>query len=199
MKDKLILTDCDGVLAHWEWNFDQWMAKHGFVKQQNDVYRIHESYNIPKAEGERLIRMFNESVYIRYLAPYRDAIKYVKTLHEDYGCVFHVITSIGDEHEVVDSRTHNLYNLFGKSCFYKITCLPPDISKEYALIEYKDSGLLWIEDHENNFKLGEKLGLNSCLMSHSYNKHVVTENRVRSWADVFSIYKNTQNFPGWSY
>ena len=31
--DKVILTDCDGVLLNWEYAFHCWMDAHGFKRQ----------------------------------------------------------------------------------------------------------------------------------------------------------------------
>jgi hypothetical protein len=34
MRNKIILTDCDGVSLDWEYAFDVWMREHGFNKQE---------------------------------------------------------------------------------------------------------------------------------------------------------------------
>ena len=84
MKDKLILVDCDGVLFDWEYAFGRWMNKHGYEIVAPGNYLMDVKYGIEKAESKKLIRMFNESAWIRKLPPLRDAIKYVKKLNEEY-------------------------------------------------------------------------------------------------------------------
>ena len=94
MSEKLILVDCDGVLVDWVYSFDRWMERHGRKKLRDDVYDLAECYGIEKAEAKNFVKMFNESANIEYLPPLRDAVKYVRKLHEEYGYIFHCITSL---------------------------------------------------------------------------------------------------------
>jgi 5'(3')-deoxyribonucleotidase len=185
ISEKLILTDCDGVLLHWEWSFDRWMSKHGYVKHSEGAYDIDQCYDISRTKAEELVKMFNETVFVTNLPPYRDAIKYVRKLHEDHGYVFHVITSIGDEPEIVEGRVKNLHSVFGASPFYRITCLDPSVSKLSVLNQYAESGCVWIEDHLSNFHLGNNLGLNSILVDQHYNRTFNTDSRVFSWREIY--------------
>jgi FMN phosphatase YigB (HAD superfamily) len=186
LNDKLILADCDGVILHWEWMFDIWMAKHGYKKTNYSAYTTAQAYGIDHEEGDRLCTMFNETVYIRNLPPYRDAIRYMRKLHEHHGYVFHVITSIGSDPLVVESRVENLHRIFGRSMFFDITCLHHSVSKSTILKQYKDSNCWWIEDHPTNFQLGIDLGLNSLLVNQSYNQLVSAgDRRVNNWAEIY--------------
>lgn len=192
LNSKLILTDVDGVLLHWEWMFDIWMNKHGYTKNIHNAYSIAESYKLSEAEGERLCTMFNETVYIRNLPPYRDAIRYTRKLHEDHGYVFHAITSISNDPLVIESRVENLYRVFGRSMFFDITCLHPTVSKAEILKQYKYSNCFWVEDHLENAAIGTDLGLQTLLMNQTYN-HTTSLNsgrhkyimRVNNWKQIY--------------
>jgi hypothetical protein len=186
-ENKLILADCDGVLLAWEWYFDRWMHKHGFTKRIHDAYSTCEAYGISEEQGGQLVRMFNETVYAGNLPPLRDALKYVRKLHEEYGCIFHVISSISGEPEIAEARKRNLRNVFGSSVFYKITCLDPSVSKLVVLNEYADSGAIWVEDVVHNYRLGEQLNLHPILITHSYNELERCSNRVYNWASIYEI------------
>ena len=85
--EKIILTDCDGVVLDWEWAFNIWMQEHGFetVKGYQYVYDIGQRYGISKNQGHKLIRQFNESATMGFLPALRDAQYYVKRLHEEHG------------------------------------------------------------------------------------------------------------------
>lgn len=187
MENKLILADCDGVLLHWEWYFDRWMSKHGYTKRVEGAYSTAEAYHIDEQRGEQLVRMFNETVYAGSLPPLRDAVKYVHKLHEDYGCILHVISSISGESEIAEARQRNLYNVFGSSVFYKITCLDPSVSKLVALNEYAGSNAIWVEDVVPNYDLGTQLGLHPILINHSYNNKATEYNRVHYWQSIYNI------------
>ena len=62
MKNKIILTDADGVLLDWEYAFDVYMRQHGFNKQEGSQfkYNIGKRYGIDAEQGKRLIKIFNE-------------------------------------------------------------------------------------------------------------------------------------------
>ena len=114
MKDKVILTDCDGVLLDWSYSFGQWMTRHGYEINPNykSNYAMAQRYGLEKTEAKRLIRMFNESASIRKLPPLRDAIKYVKKLHEEHGYVYERTVSF-----------KNTVNFFCHQCFRKLSSL----------------------------------------------------------------------------
>jgi FMN phosphatase YigB (HAD superfamily) len=188
MKSKVILTDCDGVLLDWEYAFDQWMKRHGYVKHNAGDYKIHINYDLDEKETKRLIRMFNESAWIRKLPPLRDAIKYVKKLHEDHGFVFHAITSLSTDQYAQHLRTKNLRELFGDTVFEKYVYLDTGADKDEELEPYKDSMCYWVEDKPENVDTGIRLGLNGILVNHDHNKDYNGEAfRVRNWKEIYKF------------
>lgn len=173
------------MLLDWIWSFNNWMLSHRYTLIDPNTYAIHESYGIPRAEAERLVRMFNESIYISRLSPLRDSIKYIKRLHEDHGVVLHVITSVSADPLVAEARKHNLETVFGSSVFYRIDCLDPDVSKSQVLLQYENSGLIWVEDHVENYRIGELLGLSCRLMTNPWNSNESGVNRVFNWKNIY--------------
>ena len=133
--NKLILVDADGVCLDWEYAFTIWMEEHGFTKVENApfIYDIGERYNIDKTQAKKLIRMFNESAAIGFLPPHRDAMYYIKRLHEEHGYVFHCITSLSKDINAQRLREMNLNKLFGKTAFERIVCLDTGADKNHAL------------------------------------------------------------------
>ena len=108
-KDRIILTDVDGVLLDWEFAFHTWMEEHGHATQKGYklVYSVHKRFGIPRKDGKRLTEIFNESASIGFLPPQRDAMYYVKKLHEEHGFMFHAITSLSlNRHAVRFFRIH---------------------------------------------------------------------------------------------
>lgn len=188
--DKVILVDCDGVLLDWEYAFDQWMKRHGYHKEFDQVYDMSVSYSMKRADIKRLIRMFNESATIRKLPPLRDAIKYVRKIHEEKGIVFHAITSLSNDEYAQHLRTKNLCELFGPTTFERYVYLDTGADKDEALAEYKDSGCLWVEDKIANAEVGRDLGLRSVLMRHGFNDSYHNDDipLVNDWADLYYNY-----------
>jgi uncharacterized HAD superfamily protein len=187
----VILTDVDGVLLNWEYAFDTWMQTHGHSKVEGGQfkYNIGKRYNISDDQGKQLIKYFNESAAIGFLPPLRDAMYYVKKLHEKHGFVFHAITSLSLDKNAIHLREMNLKKLFGETVFEKIVCLDTGADKNDALMPYKDSGLWWVEDKIDNCLVGTNLGLNSLLMEHGHNMNFEHKEipRVKNWREVYDI------------
>jgi hypothetical protein len=190
MKNRIILTDADGVLLDWEYAFDVWMQQHGFNKQDggNLKYDIGKRYGIDQEQGKKLIKIFNESAHIGFLPALRDSMYYVKRLHEEHGYVFHCITSLSKDENACELRRMNLRKLFGKSAFEKFVFLDTGADKDAALEEYRGSGLWWIEDKIVNCQTGTGLGLRSLLVEHGHNMDYedLEIPRVKNWKDIYT-------------
>lgn len=187
MKNKIILTDADGVLLDWEYAFDVYMQQHGFNKIDALKYNIGKRYGIDNEQGKKLIKIFNESAHIGFLPPLRDAMYYVKRLHEEHGYVFHCITSLTTDENAQELRRMNLRKLFGKTAFEKFIFLDTGADKDAALEPYRNTGYWWIEDKIVNCQVGTSLGLNSLLMEHGHNMEYEDPGipRVRNWKEIY--------------
>ena len=194
-KKNLILVDADGVLLDWEYAFSIWMEEHGFALKDGYQfeYDIGTRYGIDWEQGKKLIKMFNESAAIGFLPPLRDAMFYVKRLHEEHGYVFHCITSLSTDVNAGRLREMNLRKLFGKTAFEGVTCLATGADKDSALEPYRGSGLWWVEDKPENADLGHRLGLRSILMEHGHNMHHYHEGitTVKNWKEIYQLITNT--------
>jgi len=189
--NQLILVDADGVLLNWEYAFAIWMEQHGHEKQPGSefVYDIGERYGISKDQGRKLIKLFNESAAIGFLPPLRDAIFYVKRLHEEHGYVFHCITSLSTDVNAQRLREMNLAKLFGTSAFERIVCLDTGADKEEVLQEYEGTGCYWLEDKIENAEAGYRAGLRSLLVEHGHNMHHYHEGItiVKNWKEIYQL------------
>lgn len=190
MKDKVILVDCDGVLLDWEYAFGQWMKRHGYeIKEGSGHYLMGPKYGIDSAEAKKLIRMFNESATIRKLPPLRDAIKYVKKLHQEHGYIFHAITSLSNDQYAQHLRSKNLRELFGDTTFERYVYLDTGADKDEALAEYANTGCWWIEDKPENAEEGVRAGLNSILVGHHHNQTYSNTGipKVDNWQEIYNL------------
>jgi hypothetical protein len=193
MKNKVILTDCDGVVLDWEYAFDVWMTQHGFQKVELSKYNIGTSYNIPNDQAKKLVKIFNESAAIGFLPALRDAMYYVKRLHEEHGYVFHAITSLSRDENAQQLRKMNLRKLFGQTAFEKFVFLDTGADKDEVLEPYRDTGCYWIEDKIQNAETGRKLGLFPLIMEHGHNFDTPTPymHKVKNWHEIYNIITKT--------
>jgi len=191
MKDRVILTDADGVILDWEWAFHCWMEEHGFKKQEGGqfVYSIGKRYGIDDEQGKKLIKIFNESASIGFLPALRDAQHYVKRLHEEHGYIFHCITSLSKDRNAQRLRKMNVRKLFGETAFDHFIFLDTGADKDKVLEEYRDTECWWIEDKIDNCKAGLNVGLKPLLVEHGHNMDYedVMIPRVKSWKEIYNI------------
>jgi FMN phosphatase YigB (HAD superfamily) len=189
LKDKIILVDADGVLLDWEWAFNVWMLEHGFEKQEGHqfVYGMDLRYGISKEQGKKLIKTFNESAHIGFLPALRDAMFYVKRLHEEHGYSFHCITSLSNDRNAQKLRKMNLQKLFGKTAFEKFIILGTGDDKDEALAPYADTGCWWIEDKPENCVAGLNVGLKPILIEHGHNMGYENPEvfKVKNWKEIY--------------
>lgn len=186
--DKVILTDCDGVLLNWEYAFTTWMERHGYVvdPKNPDAYDVGERYGLLNRKKKELVKFFNESSAIGFLPPLRDAMYYVDLLHRKHGYVFHMITSLSLEPTAQELRIKNTKKLFGETAFERFIFCDTGADKDEVLEPYRDSGHLWIEDKVENAELGVSLGLESLLIEHAHNMNV--RNGIplmANWSEVY--------------
>ena len=188
---KLILTDADGVLCDWEWAFNVWMQEHGFEEVPGSKlnYDMSMRYGIPKEQVKKLIRIFNESAAIGFLPALRDAMYYVKRLHEEHGFRFHCITSLSLDPNAQKLREMNLNKLFGTTAFERIVCLDTGADKDEVLQEYEGTGCYWLEDKIENAEAGYRAGLRSLLVEHGHNMHHYHEGitTVKNWKEIYQL------------
>jgi len=188
MKEKVILTDCDGVLVDWVHGFKKWMKSKGHKPVVSDTYDMEIMFDMTRAETKKLVKSFNESAEMRYLSPLRDAIKYVRKLHEEHGYVFRCITSMSLNQAAYRLRKQNLDQLFGPTIFEELVCLDTGADKDEALEQYRGSDMYWVEDKPQNADLGVALGLDSLLISHSFNADYTGDaKRVQNWKEIYNI------------
>lgn len=193
---KKILSDCDGVLLDWNYSFEKWMKYHFYLEVLDDTqYSISKRYGIKwsKLDPEDkfyLPKIFCNSSRIGSLKPIRDAVLYVRKLYEEFGITIDVITSLSLDPETVKLREHNLRTVFGPA-IDRVICLDTGQDKDEALKEWRDSGLIWVEDKTKNAIVGANMGLDSFIMAHSYNADCKDERikRVNNWKDIYDYVK----------
>ena len=186
--EKTILTDCDGVLLDWEWAFNCWMIQHGFETTEGYQFKydMAERYGIPKEQVKKLVKTFNESAAIGFLPVLRDAMYWVKRLHEQHGYTFICITSLSLDENAYKLREMNLQKMFGKTAFSKLVCLDTGADKDEALAPYKDSNCFWLEDKVENANAGLQFGLKPILIEHGHNMHAFVDYPIcKNWLEVY--------------
>lgn len=192
MKNKLILTDADGVLVNWNDSFSKFMRKRGHyvVSDSDGHYNLGKRYGISTKLAMDLVKEFNESDHIKELHPLSDSTTYIPRL-VDLGFRFVVITSLSDSPIAKKNRIYNLTSVFG-DIFDDFICLPVGSAKLNTLLTWADTGYFWIEDHLTHAESGYEVGLNSVLINHPYNYHYQTDlfpkvSVEHAWAEIFDL------------
>lgn len=195
-KEKIILTDVDGVLLKWDEGFKSFMESKGHYAKPNTehFYRLSMRYKeFNDKDMMEFVEEFNTSEGVSRLNPLNDAVEYVRKLN-DNGYHFICITAISEDPAAREYRDQNLMDVFGMNIFkYEdMVCIAPNTSKEIALTKWRGSGYYWIEDHFTHAETGFELGLQSILMSNIQNQYFKTDlfPRVNNWKEIYEIVTN---------
>ena len=186
--NKKIIVDCDGILLDWAYAFDVWMYEHGYRRIPNTNHHYSQAlrYEITEDESYRQVKKFNESGCVGFIPAYKDSVEYVTKLYE-IGWKFEVISSLDKDKYAQKLREKNLLHVFG-NVFDFIDCsLDFTIGKEeYLYQKYHGKKYYWIEDSVENAESGLKVGLNSVIMDHEYNKEW-NGIRVKNWKQIYQL------------
>lgn len=188
--DNVIVSDVDGCLLLWEHGFHMWMEDNGYADRKFGVYEIHDMYDISVKEADNLVNAFNESAALSRLPPLKDAIKYVRKLHEEHGYVFHCISAIPNTRDMYEARLINLQNVFGKTVIERLTLCGSSTNKKDLLKRYKGTECHWIEDLSINASYGLEYGLKCILVNRHYNINDKIDSkiiRVDNWKEIYSL------------
>jgi FMN phosphatase YigB (HAD superfamily) len=190
--EKIILTDCDGVLLQWDKGFEKFIESkgHARIPGTDAEYSIAIRHNITNGLAHSYIKEFNEGPEIEHLNAFADSVKYVGKL-VGKGFRFIAVTSISDHPDSKIYRTRNITNLFG-DIFDDVICLEMGASKAHVLMQWSDKGYFWIEDHMRQAEAGHEAGLKTVLINHPYNTHYKTDlfptvTCTTPWKEIYNL------------
>jgi len=201
MKNRIILTDVDGVLLEWEHHFSKWMLQrtlfdekgsryhpYRLLEDKENTYEMAERFGVTIPEIRKEIREFNRSAWMGTQRPMPDSQTWVKLLHAE-GWTFIPITSQTSDKPAQELRKKRLEELFGKQVFSNYHILGTGADKDSALAEFHNTGLYWVEDKPKNALAGLNYGLKVILYDHPYNRDFnhpeIT--RVNNWKQIHEI------------
>ena len=201
MKDRIILTDVDGVLLEWEHHFTKWMLQrtlfdekgsryhpYRLLEDKENTYEMAERFGVTIPEIRKEIREFNRSAWMGTQRPMPGSQTWVKLLHPE-GWTFIPITSQTSDKPAQELRKRRLEELFGKQVFSNYHILGTGADKDSALAEFHNTGLYWVEDKPKNALAGRNYGLKVLLYDQPYNRDFnhpeIT--RVNNWKQIHEI------------
>lgn len=192
MSQKIILTDCDGVLLDWEPCFHDWMEQRGHEVNQEmiNVYGMHNRFNISKQLSKQCVKQFNESVRIGFLPPMRNSEVYLPKLVQEHGYRVVCITSLSEDPFAWKMRQQNLDIVFGIGTIDELICLDTGADKDEILAQYaaKFPDAYWLEDKPENVDAGVNVGLKSILIDHPHNRGYSGKATVlEDWQQIYSM------------
>jgi len=186
-KERKILTDVDGVLLDWEASFTAWMDKEGYSVVKENEYKQSVRYDIDKEHADTLVKTFNESAWIGFIKPLRDAVPMLDKFASHHWH-FECITSLSTDHWAGELRRRNLERFFGRQSIRRVRCIETGADKDEILREY-DRGHWWIEDKPENALAGLEAGHKPILIDHPFNRWFEHPDviRCKDWNQVYTI------------
>lgn len=196
--NKVILTDCDGVLLEWIDAFIRYMEHLGYTWDKEagepQQYNMAPHFGI-KIEDEMVEHIMNfnhghwEFGTLNPLAGAKEALFELV----DMGYRFTAISSCSTAPQTIALRKANLYNHFG-DVFDAVHCIDVGESKRTHLADHEPT--FWIEDNFENCVDGLQYGHKCILMHRKWNENSENAkiNRCYSWEEIVDFIKENQDF-----
>lgn len=190
MRNKILLTDVDGVLLNWQNNFVKFMSSHGhepkFIDESTDVL---EWWDIAYYKALEFGKAFQEDEAFSYCEPWPHAVENVLKL-VDGGFRVIAVTAVDATPNSKKYRVENLRREFG-NIFEEIFLVGFGGDKRPYLQNFSNG--FWVEDSFNNAKIGMECGHHAFLMDAVKNRDKNHEKiqRVKDWNEIYDeIQKN---------
>lgn len=186
MTKPIILCDVDGVVLDWLSKLPEYLVKRGLNPEgairalsHGEFVSHSEITGLPEAEAFKLVLDYNESEYIRYLTPYKDALGVVNLLKSEFD--FIAVTAIGREGKSTEYRMQNL-DFWYPNAFKKIHVVDIYESKESILKQYPPS--LFIDDTPKHVAQAKSCGHISIRIVRDARPDIVNSLRFNDWKDI---------------
>lgn len=160
MAKKIILCDVDGVCLDWLSKLPEYLVKRGLNPEPAIMAYSHGEFlghteitGLPEDEAFQLVLDYNESEYIKYLTPYRDALAVINLLKHEFDFV--AVTAIGRTGKSSDYRMENL-NFWYPNAFKDIHVVNMHESKLGVLMNYDKT--FFIDDSPSYCAEGKRAG-----------------------------------------
>lgn len=186
---KKILCDVDGVVLNWLSKLPEYLVKRGHDPEpairaysHGEFIGHSEITGLPEEEAFQLILDYNESEYIKYLTPFKDALAVVNVLKKEYDFV--AVTAIGREGKSSLYRLENL-NFWYPNAFKDIHVVNLGESKKDILASYEKT--FFIDDSPNYCAEGKAAGHISIRIVRDTRTDKVNTIRCRDFFDVGTV------------
>lgn len=163
-KRPVVAIDVDGVCVKWQSGLPYYLAKHALPTQNALKCILTEEFMSPAQLfgcDDRIARIFmkdyNKSNFIKYLAPYQDALEMINRMKDKWDFV--AVTALGKDKETVMNRLFNLNALF-PGAFKDIFVCDFGESKVEILTQVKtkyDNVVMFIDDVASNIEAAHEV------------------------------------------
>lgn len=168
-KDKnirpIIATDVDGILVKWQSGLPYFAQKYNLeldhildVIIADKFVSVDKIFNCDEELAHELIKKYNESDFIRYLAPYDDALEVINRLKNEYR--FIAISALGNSIDSLLNRKFNLNSLFPGAFEDIFICShnePKTKLFEKAKAKYGDQIIAFVDDVPSHIESAEQV------------------------------------------
>lgn len=185
----VILCDVDGVLLDWTSRFPYFLQKKGFAHEAaimmhaNEEWKtVEELTGLESTAALELVEEYCRSKYMKYLAPYKDALIAVNHLKRYYDFV--AVTAISDHPDTIQNRTDNL-EFWYPNAFKEVHCVGVDGDKQAILSKYPPT--VWIDDSPKHIAEGLRAGHKCIRLQRDSRANTVPSLIARDWTEISNL------------
>lgn len=169
----VVIIDVDGVCVKWQSGLPYYLAKNAMCSKNALECNLTEEFMSPEqlfgcdSEIANIyMEDYNKSDFIKYLAPYQDALEMINDKKSEWDFV--AATALGTSKETVQNRLFNLNALFPNAFKDIFVCEfgEPKDSMLQRIHEKYDNIIMFIDDIHSNIESAARVLPSSVLKYH---------------------------------
>lgn len=185
----VILCDIDGVVLDWMSRFPYFMEKKGYPTEQaikmyaSGEFRTFEDlFGVDSETAMALATEYQESKYMGFLSPYKDALLAVNSLKHKYD--FIGVTAVLDSPITHELRTQNL-EFWYPGAFKKLHCVGLNKSKYEILCQYEPT--VFIDDSPSHILEAQNAGHTAIRLKVDHRVDVTASLVANNWQELSNL------------
>lgn len=189
MSKQVILCDIDGVVLDWMSRFPYFMEKKGYATEQairmyaSGEYRsFEELFGVDSETAMALATEYQESSFMGYLSPYKDALLAVNSLKHKYD--FIAVTAVLDSPITKKLRQKNL-EFWYPGAFSEVHCVGLGKSKFEILSKFDPT--IFIDDSPGHILEAQNAGHIAIRLKVDQRVDVTASLVASNWQEVSNL------------
>jgi FMN phosphatase YigB (HAD superfamily) len=186
--NKVLLTDLDDTVLHWNSQFYPFLEKKGYAKRSGEYFHFNFK-NLSHTKLDDLILEFQHSNFFQGLDAFECAVDVLPQFKMEGWAVIGISAARNTDIALANRHINLKESL--DNIFDHVFHTDDHFGKRQYLEKYPNS--IWVEDNVHNALMGARYGHKTFLMDQPHNRDCTSKlvTRVNSWDEIWDYVIDT--------